>query len=60
MEYFTLFLYTLIKEKTRGDTLSISSYIKNHEKLKEMDFLTVYNTIIELIVDGHMEWQNYV
>ena len=40
--------------------MSISSYIKNHEKLKEMDFLTVYNTIIELILDGRLEWNNYV
>ncbi len=40
--------------------MSISNYIKNHEKLKEMDFITVYNTIMQLIIDGKMEWENYV
>ena len=30
----------------------ISDYIKSNKKLKSMDFLTVYLTIIELIKDG--------
>lgn len=32
----------------------ISDYIKEHKKLKEFDFYTVYMTIIELIKDGMM------
>jgi len=30
----------------------ISAYIKSNKKLKRLDFLTVYLTIIELIKDG--------
>lgn len=30
----------------------ISEYIKSNKKLKRLDFLTVYLTIIELIKDG--------
>lgn len=31
---------------------NISEYIKSNKKLKRLDFLTVYLTIIELIKDG--------
>lgn len=33
----------------------ISAYIKSNNKLKSLDFLTVYLTIIELIKDGKIE-----
>lgn len=36
--------------------MTISEYIKNHKKLKQMDFITVYTTIAELIFDGKLEW----
>jgi hypothetical protein len=32
----------------------IGEYIKNHKKLKNLDFTTVYLTIVELIKDGMM------
>ncbi len=38
----------------------ISTYIKNHRKLKTLDFLTVYLTIIELIKDGKIELKQNV
>lgn len=31
---------------------SVSNYIKCNEILKDMDFITVYSTIIELLKDG--------
>ena len=34
---------------------NISDYIKSNQKLKSLDFLTVYLTIIELIKDGKIE-----
>lgn len=34
---------------------NISAYIKSNKKLKCLDFLTVYLTIIELIKDGKIE-----
>lgn len=33
----------------------ISAYIKSNKKLKSLDFLTVYLTIIELVKDGQIE-----
>ena len=33
----------------------ISTYIKSNKKLKDLDFLTVYLTIIELVKDGQIE-----
>lgn len=39
---------------------SISEYIKSNKKLKSLDFLTVYLTIIELIKDGEIELENNV
>lgn len=30
----------------------ISGYIKSNKKLKNLDFLTVYLTIVELVKDG--------
>lgn len=34
---------------------NISNYIKSNKKLKSLDFLTVYLTIIELVKDGKIE-----
>ena len=39
---------------------NISNYIKSNKKLKSLDFLTVYLTIIELIKDGKIELTNNV
>ena len=39
---------------------NISDYIKSNKKLKELDFLTVYLTIIELVKDGQIELKNNV
>lgn len=39
---------------------NICKYIKNNERLKELDFLTVYLTIVELIKDKKMEWNDNV
>ena len=39
---------------------NISDYIKSNKKLKSLDFLTVYLTIIELIKDGKIELENNV
>ena len=35
--------------------VDISAYIKSNEKLKCLDFLTVYLTIVELIKDNEVE-----
>ena len=37
---------------------NISNYIKSNKKLKTLDFLTVYLTIIELVKDGQIEFKN--
>lgn len=34
---------------------NISDYIKSNKKLKTLDFLTVYLTIIELVKDGKIK-----
>lgn len=34
---------------------NISNYIRTNNKLKSLDFLTVYLTIIELAKDGKLE-----
>lgn len=34
--------------------MNIEKYIKNHEKLKNLDFLTVYETILTLMKDGYI------
>ena len=36
--------------------MNISQYIKQNERLNKLDFITVYNVIVELIEDGKMEW----
>ena len=33
---------------------NISDYIKSNKKLKSLDFLTVYLTIVELVKDGQI------
>ena len=38
----------------------ISTYIKSNKKLKSLDFLTVYLTIIELVKDGQIELKHNV
>jgi hypothetical protein len=38
----------------------ISAYIKSNKKLKCLDFLTVYLTIIELVKDGQIELKQNV
>ncbi len=38
--------------------MNISEYIKSNSKLKRLDFLTVYITIVELIKDGKVELDN--
>lgn len=37
---------------------NISRYIKSNKKLKSLDFLTVYLTIIELAKDGKVKLKN--
>ena len=39
---------------------NISDYIKSNKKLKSLDFLTVYLTIIELVKDGQIELKTNV
>ena len=39
---------------------NISEYIKSNKKLKSLDFLTVYLTIIELVKDGKIQLENNV
>ena len=34
--------------------MNITEYIKNHNKLSQMDFETVYYTIFSLIQDGYI------
>jgi hypothetical protein len=38
----------------------IPKYIKKNKKLKSLDFLTVYLTIVELVKDGQIELKYYV
>ena len=39
--------------------MTISDYILNDEKLKHLDFETVYRTIFRLITSGKMESGDY-
>lgn len=39
---------------------NISNYIKSNKKLKYLDFLTVYLTIIELVKDGIIDLKENV
>ena len=39
---------------------NISDYIKRNKRLKSLDFLTVYLTIIELVKDGQIELKQNV
>ena len=39
---------------------SISEYIKSNQKLKNLDFMTVYMTIVELVKDGQIELKQNV
>jgi len=40
--------------------MNITDYIKNHDKLKDLDFLTVYMTIEALIEDNYILLSKYV
>lgn len=48
------FFCTILKKG--GIYMSISSYIRNHQKLSLLDFATVYEVIIALIQDEKMDW----
>ena len=37
---------------------NIMNYIKSNKKLKHLDFLTVYLTIVELVKDSKVEFKN--
>lgn len=37
--------------------MNIKNYIQTNENLKNLDFLTVYLTIIELLRDGKLEFE---
>lgn len=39
---------------------NIKNYIKSNKKLKNLDFLTVYLTIVELIKDGKTRFDTNV
>ena len=56
-----MLLFLLYLNRKGVDFMSnISDYIKSNKKLKSLDFLTVYLTIIELIKDGKIELENNV
>ena len=50
-----LFLCYDLNHKGVDFMSDISTYIKSNKKLKSLDFLTVYLTIIELVKDGKIE-----
>ena len=50
-----LFLCYILPIKGVDFMSDISAYIKQNKKLKSLDFLTVYLTIIELVRDGQIE-----
>lgn len=50
-----LFLCYILAIKGVDFMGDISAYIKSNKKLKNLDFLTVYLTITELIKDGKIE-----
>ena len=39
--------------------MSITEYIQNNQKLSEMDYITVYTTILALIADGQLKWEGH-
>ena len=48
--------FVILKSKRRMIVLTdISAYIKANKKLKQLDFMTVYLTIVELIKDGKID-----
>ena len=55
-----LFLCYDLGRKGVGFMSDISTYIKSNKKLKSLDFLTVYLTIIELVKDGKIELKQNV
>ena len=36
--------------------MNVTQYIKSNEELSQLDFMTVYATIIELLKDKRMTW----
>ena len=55
-----LFLFYILAIKGVDFMSDISAYIKSNKKLKSLDFLTVYLTIIELVKDGQIELKHNV
>jgi chromatin segregation and condensation protein Rec8/ScpA/Scc1 (kleisin family) len=55
-----LFLCYILAIKGVDFMSDISAYIKSNKKLKSLDFLTVYLTIIELVKDGQIELKQNV
>ena len=55
-----LFLCYILGIKGVDFMSNISDYIKSNKKLKALDFLTVYLTIIELVKDGQIELKQNV
>ena len=60
MKNFLSFFMLLFSHKGVDYMSNISDYIKSNKKLKTLDFLTVYLTIIELVKDGKIELENNV
>lgn len=54
------FFMLLFRHKGVDFMSNISDYIKANERLKRLDFLTVYTTIIELVKDGQIELKQNV
>lgn len=55
-----LFLCYILDTKELTFMSDISAYIKSNKKLKSLDFLTVYLTIIELVKDGQIQLKQNV
>ena len=55
-----LFFMLYFRHKGVDFMSDISTYIKSNKKLKSLDFLTVYLTIIELVKDGKIELKQNV
>ena len=60
MKSFLSFFMLYLNHKGVDFMSDISTYIKSNKKLKSLDFLTVYLTIIELVKDGKIELKTNV
>lgn len=45
----------LIAEKAEVKPMELSQYIRNNKHLKELDFVTVYLTLITLVEEGKLD-----